>query len=74
MAIKQRRRLSAAFYLQTDGQTERQNQMLETYLRIFVNDTQDNWAGLLPLAEFAYNNSIHSATGVTPFSVVYHDW
>lgn len=70
-AIKLRRRLSTAFHPQTDGQTERQNQTLETYLRIFVNNEQDNWASLLPLAEFAYNNSTHSATKVTPFSVVY---
>jgi hypothetical protein len=73
-AIKLRRRLSTTFHPQTDGQTERQNQTLETYLRIFVNDEQDNWASLLPLAEFAYNNSVHSATGLTPFSVVYKDW
>jgi transposase InsO family protein len=73
-AIKLRRRLSTAFHPQTDGQTERQNQTLETYLRIFANDEQDNWASLLPLAEFAYNNSVHSATNLTPFSVVYKDW
>ena len=73
-AIKLRRRLSTAFHPQTDGQTERQNQTLETYLRIFANDEQDNWASLLPLAEFAYNNSVHSATNLTPFLVVYKDW
>ena len=73
-AIKLRRRLSTAFHPQTDGQTERQNQTLETYLRIFVNDEQDNWASLLLLAEFAYNNSVHSATSLTPFLVVYKDW
>jgi transposase InsO family protein len=72
--IKQKRRLSTAFYPQTDRQTERQNQTLKTYLRIFVNDQQDNWASLLPLAEFAYNNSKHSATGMSPFTMVYKDW
>jgi hypothetical protein len=73
-AVKLRRRLSTAFHPQTDGQTERQNQTLETYLRIFACDEQDNWAPLLPLAEFAYNNSVHSATNLTPFAVVYKDW
>ena len=72
--IKQKRRLSTAFHPQTDGQTERQNQTLETYLRIFVNDQQDNWASLLSLAEFAYNNSKHNATGMSPFATVYKDW
>ncbi len=48
--------------------------MLKTYLQIFVNDVQDDWAGLLLLAEFAYNNSVHSATKESPFAVVYKDW
>ena len=62
-----RRRLSTAFHPQTDGQTERQNQTLEQYLRGYVNYQQDDWARLLPMAEFAYNNSRHASTGVSPF-------
>ena len=50
-------RKSTAFHPQTDGQTERMNQTLGTYLRIFVNQEQDDWFDLLPLAEFAYNNA-----------------
>jgi hypothetical protein len=65
--LRARRNLSTAFHPQTDGQTERQNQTLEAYLRVFVNQEQDDWAKLLSIAEFAYNNSIHSATGETPF-------
>jgi transposase InsO family protein len=53
------RRLSTAFHPQTDGQTERQNQTMEQYLRAFSNYEQDIWVELLPLAEFAYNNSVH---------------
>jgi transposase InsO family protein len=60
--------MSTAFHPQTDGQTERVNQTLEQYLRIFCNYQQDNWQELLPLAEFAYNNSVHASTGMTPFS------
>ena len=37
------------------------------YLRCFVNFEQDNWSDLLPFAEFAFNNSLSSATGTTPF-------
>jgi hypothetical protein len=58
--LKIKRRLSTAFHPQTDGQTERQNQILEQYLRVYVNHHQDDWANLLPLAEFSYNNSFHA--------------
>jgi hypothetical protein len=58
---------STAYHPQSDGQTERVNQELEQYLRLFVNERQDNWDELLPLAEFQYNNRIHAATRETPF-------
>ena len=48
-----KRKLSTAFHPQTDGQTERVNQTLETYIRMFINYDLDNWAQMLPLAEFA---------------------
>jgi len=60
-------RLSTAFHPQTDGQTERQNQTMEQYLQAFCNYEQDNWVELLPLAEFAYNNSVHHSTQMTQF-------
>ena len=68
---------STAFHPQTDGQTERQNQTLEQYLRGYVNYQQDDWVFWLPLAEYSYNNSVHSSTGVTPFEAIYGeklDW
>ena len=68
---KIKRRLSTAFHPQTDGQTERQNQSLEHYLRVFCSDEQDNWAKLLSFAEFAFNNSVHSTTGISPFNALY---
>ena len=58
---------STAYHLQTDGQTERVNQELEQYLWIFGRERQDDWYTLLPLAEFSYNNHIHSSTQQTPF-------
>src|SRR5499426_2824538 len=60
---------STAYHPQTDGQTERANQELEQYLRLFVNERQDDWDELLPLAEFSYNNHVHSSTQQTPFMV-----
>jgi hypothetical protein len=69
--LQVKRRLSTAFHPQTDGQTERQNQTMEQYLRMFASDKQDNWVLLLPTAQFAYNNSIHESTKTTPFYVVY---
>jgi hypothetical protein len=52
---------------QADGQSERANQTLEQYLRHYCSYQQDNWADLLPLAEFAYNNAPNASTGVSPF-------
>src|SRR5712671_6863161 len=63
--------LSTAFHPQTDAQTERVNQTLETYLRTFVNYDQHDWYQLLPLAEFAYNNSTTTATKMMPFYANY---
>jgi transposase InsO family protein len=60
---------STAYHPQTDGQTERVNQELEQYLRLFSSERQDDWDELLPLAEFSYNNHVHSSTQQTPFMV-----
>jgi hypothetical protein len=66
-----KRKMSVAGRAQTDGQTERTNQILEAYLRNFVSYEMTNWVNLLPMAEFSYNNSVSTATKMTPFSVVY---
>ena len=68
---KVKRRLSTAFHPQTDGQTERQNQTLEHYLRVYYNWRQDDWAELLPLAEFAYNDTIYTSIGISLFRALY---
>ena len=64
-----KRRLFMAFYSQTDGQTERQNSIMEAYLKAFVNSEQNNWARLLPMAEFAYNNAKDTSTRHTLFKL-----
>jgi len=58
---------STAWHPQTDGQMERVNQELDQYLQLFVNERQDDWYNLLPMAEFQHNNHIHSATQQPPF-------
>jgi transposase InsO family protein len=64
------RALSSGYHPQTDGQTERTIQTLEQYLRCFISYQQDDWVDLLPMAEFAYNNSSHASTGSSPFFVI----
>ena len=63
--------LSTAFHPQSDGQTERTNRTLETILRNQVNATQDNWDKLLPMAEFAINDSVSVTTKFSPFQLMY---
>ncbi|SPO38662.1 uncharacterized protein PSFLO_04141 [Pseudozyma flocculosa] len=58
--------LSTAYHPQTDGQTERMNQSLELYLRLYCNYQQDNWASLLPRAQFALNQRTSATTNVAP--------
>ncbi len=60
---------STSYHPQTDGQTERVNQEIEVYLWVFVSHRQDDWADWLLLAEFAYNNKVHTATHQTPFEL-----
>jgi len=64
-------KLSTAYYPQTDGQTERINQELEQYLRVFIDHRQEQWLDWLGIAEFAYNNKIHTATKISPFKANY---
>ncbi|KAJ1596160.1 hypothetical protein NDA11_007139 [Ustilago hordei] len=63
--------LSMAYHPQTDGQTERVNQVIEQYLRMYCNYEQDDWANLLDTAAFVYNNMVHNSIGVSPFFACY---
>lgn len=63
--------LSTAFHPETDGQTERVNQSIEQHLRIYCDYSQDNWFDLLPFAEHAYNSTVHTSTGMSPFYANY---
>ena len=59
-------KLTTAFRPQVDGQTERTNQTLETYLRQYINHEQNNWVEWLPIAQLAYNTAYHESIRTTP--------
>jgi hypothetical protein len=63
--------LNTTYHPQTDGQTEAVNKCLETYLRCFASDRQNQWVQWLPLVEWWYNTSYHTTTHMTPFEAVY---
>ena len=63
-------RLSTAYHPQTDGQTERTNQEIETYLHIFCANNPHQWSKFLTSAEFQHNSVPHSSTKVSPFSLI----
>ena len=60
-------KLLTAHYLETDGQSERVNQAIKTYLRSYINYIQNDWAEWTPLAEFAINNYGLKATKMSLF-------
>lgn len=63
--------LSSAYHPQSDGQTERVNQSLECYLRCFCSLKPSEWQKWIPWAMFWHNTTWKSATGFTPYEIVY---
>ena len=62
---------SSAYHPQTDGQTERVNQVLEDMLRACILDFRGSWKKYLPYAEFAYNNSFQQSIEMAPYDALY---
>eukprot|EP00253_Pinus_taeda_P036010 PITA_36010 len=62
---------SIAYHPQTDGQTERVNQVVEDMLREYVMQQPTKWEDYLHLVEFAYNNGYHTSLQMSPFEVLY---
>ena len=58
---------TSGYHPEGDGQTEHTNQTLEQYLWVYCNYQKSNWSNLLPIAEFAYNNTPNAMTGLSPF-------
>jgi hypothetical protein len=62
--------ISTAYHPQTDGQSERTIQTLETYLRIFCNEQQNDWAKWVPLAQYAMNTRPSHTTKILPYEAL----
>ena len=62
--------VSTVYHPQTDGQSECTNQFLETYLRFYCEEKQDDWHQWLPFAEFAHNQMPNATTRKTPFDLI----
>jgi transposase InsO family protein len=64
-------RFSSAYHPQTDGQTERVNQILEDMLRTCALQYGKSWDKSLSYAEFSYNNSYQESLKMAPFEMLY---
>jgi len=62
---------STTCHPQTDGQTEVVSRTLSQLLRALIQKNLKSWEECLPFVEFAYNRTVHSATGFSPFEIVY---
>ena len=71
--LRIKRRLSTAFSPETDGSTERMNQIIEAFLREFVNHAQDDWLPWLSIAVAAICGRDSTSTGLNPFFLS-HGW
>ena len=63
--------LTTVYHPQANGQVEHKNQEVEAYLHLFISIHQDDWVDLLSTAEFVINSQLNSATGHTPFELLY---
>ena len=70
-ALGIRLHFSSTYHPQTDGQTERVNKILEDMLKACCMDLQTDWVELIPLMEFAYNNSYQTTIQMAPFEALY---
>ena len=68
-ALETERQLSTVYHSQINGQTERINQKIGTFIQYYMNYQQDNWTDQLAVAEFQYNDKKYTITGRTPFKL-----
>jgi transposase InsO family protein len=60
-----------SYHPQTDGQTERTNQIIKDMLQMYVRTKPTKWEEYLHLVEFTYNNGYQASTKMSPFKVLY---
>lgn len=58
--------ISSDYHPETNGQTEKVNQVLEDLLRMYCMDQHYKWEEYLPLVEFSYNNTFHYSIQMVP--------
>jgi transposase InsO family protein len=63
--------MSTTYHPQTDEQTKRVNQCLETYLRCMTMHQPKQWFQWLLLAQWWYNSSHHATLGMSHFQALY---
>ena len=63
--------MSTVFHPQTNGQTEKMNQTLEQYLRLFTRNNKHKWVELLPTTQMAINKSYNENLGQSPHEALY---
>jgi hypothetical protein len=61
--------MSTAYHPQTDGQSERTNQTVETILRLYCNQEQDNWREWLPVVQYIINSRPSATTKQSPYEL-----
>jgi hypothetical protein len=68
--LEVKQNILSAYHSQTDGQSEKTNQHIETTLRIFGNFQQYHWSELLPIVQYQLN----SHTSTTTNQILYETW
>ncbi len=66
-----RLRYNIVYHSQTNEQIEKQNQILEFYLKNYVNYQQNDWITWFNIAEYAYNNSLNSVLKQISFQIMF---
>jgi hypothetical protein len=62
---------NTSYHPQTDGQTERTNQIIEDMLCMYVRTKPNKWEDYIHLVEFVYNNGYQTLEKLSPFEVLY---